>query len=224
MYDDMALLMGCQAKQDENHLKQFGPNPKLEARAERHRAKAAAYQELAWLRQRAANLAKRPDAPPVDLTATRTAPRARGAGRPAARRAAGARSGSDPGDEGPSDEPPRRRLCAHCGGEIPDSRGPRALYCEDKCSQNARKARERAREYERNPKPRSGPTHDERRMFKFEPGELERLLLYAVCRCNGHHILERDSELGHRCCKCGRQTPGSEIGRGTLLRLGAVVA
>jgi len=61
-------------------------------------------QEAAILRQRVRHAPAR-SAPP--MLAPRTAPRQRGTGtRPAAHRAAGPRSGTDPGDDGPSHEPP----------------------------------------------------------------------------------------------------------------------
>jgi hypothetical protein len=138
----------------------------------------------------------------------------------------GERAASSSSDD-PEPEPPpsRRRLCACCGCDIPDDRGPRAKYFNDQHAARDRQRRKRTRDRARAPAtPRLPTPIDELRMLAWNPGDYEQLLLCAVCRCNGHHILERDPTLGDRCCKCGRQTPGSSIGEQTLLLLAGVVA
>jgi hypothetical protein len=145
--------------------------------------------------------------------------RQRGAGRPKAKAGSRTSSSSSGDDDPPGPEPPRRRLCALCNRDIPPERAPQARYCSQRHAERHRKRRTRARHVA----PRASTPTDERRYLKFEPGEPERLLLLAPCRCNGNHVLERDPELGHRCVKCGRQRPDSPIGKQTLGRLAGVV-
>jgi hypothetical protein len=167
---------------------------------------------------------RRGGAPTAERRAVaRSTPRARGAGRPKGQSTRSSARSGDSGDDGPSDEPPsRRRLCAFCGRDI--HRATQAKYCSDKHADADRQRRKRQRQRERNLRPRVPTTADEWRMSTFEVGGYERLLKFATCRCNGHHILDRDEELGHRCIQCGRQRPESALGMRSLMRLRAVVA
>jgi hypothetical protein len=133
--------------------------------------------------------------------------RRRGSRRSPSRRSS-ERSG-DSGDDGPSDEPPsRRRLCACCGREIPSDRGPRAKYIDEAHAGRDRKRRQRERDRARDVRPALPKTADGKRMEEMPPGEWERLLRLATCRCNGHHILAPpDDPPGPRCVKCGRLRP-----------------
>ena len=132
------------------------------------------------------------------------------AGRPKAQSTRSSARSGDSGDDGSSDpdesEPPKRRLCAFCGRELPAGK---RKFCSDKHAAADRKRRQRERDRARAISTPSLPTTaDVRRMLRIDDEELARLLILAVCRCNGHHILERDALLGRRCCKCGRQRPG----------------
>jgi hypothetical protein len=113
----------------------------------RSEAKAQEYDELAFLaeesvRQIRTDLAIRR---PVVKGWTVPRPRARGAGRPAVRGASkrsSARSG-DSGEDGETEPPSRRRLCACCGRDIPADRGPRAKYIDDAHAARDRQRRKR---------------------------------------------------------------------------------
>ena len=170
------------------------------------------------------DLGQGPQAPPPPQIRTRahavserprrTQPRAR------QRRETGGRSSSRGGDSGSEDgesEPPPRRLCGFCGGDIPADRGPKAKHCNDKHAANSRQRRKRQRDRERDVRPPI--LTDERRMYEFDAGELVRLLRDATCACNGGHIPDDDELLGQRCTKCGRQRPSSWCGRRLLEQL-----
>ena len=138
----------------------------------------------------------------------RTAPRARGAGRPPVRSTSKRSSASgDSGDSDGSSEPPRRRHCKLCGGERPPEK---RKYCSDQHAGRDRLRQWRERDRERDVTP------------KVPRDELDRLLSKAVCRCNGHHVLDVDPDLGERCVLCGRQRPESTSGRKLLRQLAAV--
>jgi hypothetical protein len=139
-------------------------------------------------------------------------PQLQGEARPGVRRSSQrscARSGDSPGDDGPSDEPPSRRLCAFCGKDIPPERSPKATHCTDKHADRDRQRRKRARDRARSKLPAAPITADFRRMVQLHDAERERLWELAVCRCNGQHLeLEPGS-----CAKCGHWLP-HEIGDG----------
>ncbi len=123
-------------------------------------------------------------------------------GRPrGSRRATAAGSSSSRDDPDPDPEPAARRLCAYCGDLISADRSPSAKYCTDQHADRDRQRRKRDRD--RISRPVERLTAADLRMRKFEPGELERLRLFLVCRCNGHHL---ELEPG-RCSKCGRWLP-----------------
>jgi hypothetical protein len=111
-------------------------------------------------------------------------------------------------DDPDEPEPPRRRLCAFCGAELPPDR---RKYCTDKHAGRDRQRRKREHHRARDVIPRIPTTADWKRMEDMQPGEWERLLACATCRCNGHDILDRDPLLGYRCIKCGRQRPGTTL-------------
>lgn len=116
-----------------------------------------------------------------------------------------ARSG-DSGDDGPSDEPPSRRLCAYCGGDIPADRSPLAKHCKDQHADRNRQRRKRERDRARDLRPRIPTTADFRRMLEITEEDIERLRSLVMCRCNGDHIeFERGS-----CFTCGRWLPAEK--------------
>jgi hypothetical protein len=133
----------------------------------------------------------------------RTSPRARGAGRPGARSTTDASRSGDGGDEGPSDEPPPRRLCSFCGKDIPADRSPRAKYCKGAHADRDRQRRKRQRDRERDVRPRIPTTADERRMYEITEELAEQLRARAFCGCNGRH-LEFDPGA---CFRCGHWLP-----------------
>jgi hypothetical protein len=136
---------------------------------------------------------RRPRVPRAPREATNT--RTRGSRR-------GTRAAASSSDDPDPEPPPAARLCAcGCGQGISHRRAD-ARYVDDTHSKRSRRAQARRDRVEDHfDDHRHDPYRDDR----------ERLLLYAVCRCNGGHILERDPELGHRCCKCGRQRPDSAV-------------
>lgn len=142
------------------------------------------------------------------------------------RRSRASSSSSDSGESGEpgESEPPRRRLCACCGRDIPADRGPRAIYIDETHGRRYRKRRQRERRRARDVTPKIPTTADFRKMVRLEPSELERLLSNATSACNGHHVLDapRDADLGERCVLCGRQMPETMAGRKLLSQSAAL--
>jgi hypothetical protein len=133
----------------------------------------------------------------------RSAPRARGGGRP---RGASQRSSAKSGDSGSDDsssdepEPPRRRFCAFCSRELPPGK---RKYCSDLHADRDRQRRKRERDRARDLTPKIPTSADFQRMLRLEPEVRARLLARAQqgCRCNGHHLVFVED--APRCCKCG---------------------
>ena len=156
------------------------------------------HRELATWNREFAREAETAPAPVVTLR--RTAPRTRGAGRPAARRAAGARSGSDPGEDGESSEPPPAgRLClCGCGASLAHLRA-HARYLNDTHRKRAQRDRDRA-----NPE-----RVVERELARRDP---LRPRWCGCCTEAGSYDLDGDPV----CCHCGlrRRDARREVGIG----------
>jgi hypothetical protein len=112
-------------------------------------------------------------------------------------------SSDDPDDEGPTDEPPARRLCQFCGGDIPAERARQARYCSDRHADRDRQRRKRQRDRERDLRPRMPTSADFRRMLEITDELSEQLRLRAFCNCNGRH---QEFEPGE-CFRCGHWLP-----------------
>lgn len=133
-------------------------------------------------------------------------PRARGAGRPKARASSARRSSErsgDSGEDGPSDEPPARRLCAFCGNDIPADRSPKATHCSDRHADRDRQRRKRQRDRARSKLPATPTGADFRGMLEITDEERAWLRALVVCRCNGRHLEFDPGE----CFRCGRHLP-----------------
>lgn len=131
------------------------------------------------------------------------APRAASNTRARGSRRSSARSGDSGEDDGPSDEPPPRRLCAFCGGDIPAGRSPRATHCSDKHADRDRQRRKRQRDRERDLRPRVPTTADFQRMLEITDELSEQLRTRVFCGCNGRHV-EFDPGA---CFRCGHWLP-----------------
>jgi hypothetical protein len=114
----------------------------------------------------------------------------------------------DPDPDQDSDESWRRRLCAHCGKDIPDDRAPQARYCKDEHGALYRQRLKRRRDRERSKLPPTPSSAGDLRYRQLTYDELIRLQRLVVCRCNGHHL---EFEPGH-CTKCGRNLPRTSVG------------
>jgi hypothetical protein len=136
-------------------------------------------------------------------------PRARGAGRPKGQSTRSSAKSGDSGDDGPSEEPPQRRLCGcNCGSSI-ERLAPQARYLTDA----HRKRHERA--LARAERERVGDHTDRHRRDPYEilDPETRAWLLRRIeggCRCNGSHILD---ETGAHCIKCGHDRGSDPGGR-----------
>ena len=116
------------------------------------------------------------------------------------------RSG-DSGEDGPSDEPPSRRLCALCGKDIPAGRSPKATHCSDRHADRDRQRRKRQRDRARSKLPPTPTTADFRRMLQLSDEERDWLRAIGVCRCNGRHLEFDPGE----CFRCGHRLPREEV-------------
>jgi hypothetical protein len=106
-------------------------------------------------------------------------------------------------DPGPGSEPPTRRLCAFCNGDIPADRSPKATHCTDQHADRDRQRRKRERDRARNHLPRIPTTADFWRMRELTSDELLRLRGRVACRCNGDH---QEFDPGS-CFRCGHWLP-----------------
>lgn len=199
--DDVLAVLQAQRQLAEDHIKDFGPNERLGQRIERLREQESCRKQVLERRRLRAGYGARQEKVAelvtyLDAVTPRTAPRARGAGRP---KAQATRSSARSGDSGEGEQSDPEKPCA-CGcGEDISHRAPQAKYLNNQHADAHRQRRKRDRERDWSP---DVSRRDPYLRFDVPTFEQLRQRIEQGCRCNGHHIA--NAEDGH-CIKCGHR-------------------
>jgi hypothetical protein len=196
-----------QARHVEAHMEEFGETPELRDRARRHCAGADEVKQVIDRRRLRAGYASKQEKTAelvahLDAVALRTAPRARGAGRPKAQSTRSSARSGDSGDDSDSSEPPERLCACGCREDI-SHLAPQAKYLNGTHGNRHRQRRKRwlERDWSEDVSPRDPYLSFDGKVTY----EMLRRRAEEGCRCNGSFLPD---ETGVHCVWCGHDRQG----------------